>query len=280
MLDTSFPSWQGKTPVSLQIAPGLRAMNPRNRRTTSTWPTWAVGAAGAAVALAALFLPVAWVASPTPPDARTAFSSHASPDTDRGRFSIPIDAYKQLVQSWWGVAETLPARAARRVLMERRTEILAPRIARDYRIAPQAARWVVETAHLAADRSSVDPVLLLAVVAIESRFNPYAGSGSGALGLTQTLPSAHPEKVESLPNREHDILDPGHNLDLGATILREYLVRAGGDRMQALQRYHGSLGDPSQGYARSVLKIYHRLSSDLPAWPLPQPASPAFLAAR
>lgn len=151
--------------------------------------------------------------------------------------------------------------AATGSLSEAQRKILAERISRLYSIAPEAAAWIVVEAQNAADETEVDPVLLLAVVGVESRFNPYAGSDAGAMGFTQALPRAHPEAVAQIEADGGSILDPRANLRLGADVLKLYLTLQHGDRRRALQQYNGALGDETYGYASTVLRVYDRLKA-------------------
>lgn len=147
-----------------------------------------------------------------------------------------------------------------------RTE-LARRIANDYNLAPQAAQFLVKESQQAAEQQQVDPVLLLAIVGAESRFNPYVISSGGAIGLTQTMPSAHPDQIKVVNEKGSTLVDPSSNLNVGAAILSEYLQRARGNKVAALQQYNGASNDKTAKYARKVLHIYDRLHAQLPALP-------------
>ena len=92
----------------------------------------------------------------------------------------------------------------------------------------------------------IDPYLLLAVISIESAFNPLAESPVGAVGLMQIMPKVHSAKIRSFGGQP---LDPWVNLQVGASILREYIDRFGSE-MEALKAYVGSLGQPTDYPAR------------------------------
>lgn len=141
-------------------------------------------------------------------------------------------------------------------------EKLAARIASHYRIEPRFAQQVVGMAHEAADKQGVDPVLLLALVGVESSFNPKAVSHANARGLTQVIAKWHPEKVQPLTAQGKSIMEPEANIHLGAQILAEYQRKFKGDRILALQQYNGSLKDRSRKYSRKVINMYEFLSED------------------
>jgi len=170
--------------------------------------------------------------------------------------SIPIAAAPQS-----GGGEIAPASrptmdiAARH---EREIEALSANVARRYRVATEASRGLVALAYRAGARSGLDPLLILAVIAVESRFNPIAQSDGGALGLMQVIPHYHKDKMDSADS----VLDPETNIQLGARVLKDY-IRRGGTEVAGLQLYNGSSGDPDNGYAQRVLAEKQRLRETL-----------------
>jgi len=130
-------------------------------------------------------------------------------------------------------------------------------IARRYRVAEEATAGFVSTAYRAGGELSVDPLLILAVMAIESRYNPVAESAMGAKGLMQIIPKYHPEKLLE-HGGEQALLDPDVNIQVGARILREYMRRLG-ETESALQMYAGALDEPTSQYAGKVLAEKARL---------------------
>jgi soluble lytic murein transglycosylase-like protein len=130
-------------------------------------------------------------------------------------------------------------------------DALGADVSRRFRIAGDAAYELVGAARLAGQSYGIDPLLVLAVIAVESRFNPIAESDYGARGLMQIVPRFHPEKVPG-PYGERALLDPWTNIHVGTRILREYLDGAG-SLEAALQRYGGAAEDPDRAYARKVL---------------------------
>lgn len=142
-------------------------------------------------------------------------------------------------------------------VLERERQAVTEYIARRYRIAPEAASLYVGTAYYAGALHAVDPLLVLAVMAIESRYNPVAESLVGAKGLMQVIPKFHLEKL-SQHGGEQALLDPEVNILVGTQILREYQRRLG-DLEPALQMYAGALDDTSSQYSAKVLAERSRL---------------------
>lgn len=136
-------------------------------------------------------------------------------------------------------------------------------IAKRYRIAREAANIIVAEAVRAGEEHKIDPYLLLALIARESSFNPFAESSVGALGLTQNLPEAHPEKISTLSDQGGHILDVSDNIRLGAQVLREYLARFNGNETLALQQYNGALADPSRSYSKAILRLRAQMLSSI-----------------
>jgi len=96
----------------------------------------------------------------------------------------------------------------------------------------------------AAKRDTISPLLLLAVIAVESNFDRFAVSVVGARGLMQVLPSQHRDLVQLTA----DLTDAGTNVSIGSAILHDYIVASDGDVRDALVRYSGG----ARGYARRV----------------------------
>lgn len=134
-------------------------------------------------------------------------------------------------------------------------------IAKRYRVAQDATAGFVATAYRVGGEWKVDPLLLLAVMAIESRYNPVAESNMGAKGLMQVIPKFHAEKLVE-HGGESALLDPHVNIQVGAQILREYMRRFG-ETETALQMYAGAFDEPSSSYAFKVLAERARLEQML-----------------
>lgn len=134
------------------------------------------------------------------------------------------------------------------------TEMLSKR----YRVAQEAVGGFVAAAYRAGKDTAVDPLLILAVISIESRFNPVAESTMGAKGLMQIIPRFHKEKLIGHGGDEA-LLDPEVNIRVGAQVLREYMRRFGGTET-ALQAYAGAFEEPTAQYSRLVLSERTRIA--------------------
>jgi soluble lytic murein transglycosylase-like protein len=132
-------------------------------------------------------------------------------------------------------------------------------IAKRYRVSDQAVASYVSLAYQAGMQHSVDPLLILAVMAIESRYNPVAESNMGARGLMQVIPKYHLEKLLD-HGGEPALLEPAVNIAVGAQILREYQRRFR-DTETALQMYAGALDDATTQYASKVFAEKARLDA-------------------
>ncbi|MGA8048690.1 MAG: transglycosylase SLT domain-containing protein [Burkholderiales bacterium] len=141
--------------------------------------------------------------------------------------------------------------------VEREQRAVADFIAKRYRVADQAVAGFVSTAYRAGRRFAVDPLLILAVMAVESRYNPVAESNVGAMGLMQVLPKFHLDKLSQHGGKDA-LLDPEVNIQVGTQILREYLKRFG-ETETALQVYAGAIDEPTSQYASKVLAERSRL---------------------
>ena len=113
-------------------------------------------------------------------------------------------------------------------------------ISKRYRVANDATNMLVSAAYLTAKEINLDPLLILAVMAIESRFNPFAESPVGAQGLMQVMSKVHHDKFAELGGTQA-ALNPVANIRVGSLILKEYVAR-GGSVEAGLKRYVGAAG--------------------------------------
>lgn len=129
---------------------------------------------------------------------------------------------------------------------------IANYLSKKYQVSSEATQLIVSAAYMTGHDTGVDPTLILAVMAIESRFNPFAESGMGAQGLMQVIPKYHLDKFEELGGKEQ-VLNPVSNIKVGALILKDYIVRFGGVE-PALKAYSGAaIAEDDAGYAAKVL---------------------------
>jgi soluble lytic murein transglycosylase-like protein len=152
-----------------------------------------------------------------------------------------------------------PLQGAAESPLEQEQRAVTEYIAKRYRVSDQAVASYVSLAYQAGAQQSVDPLLILAVMAIESRYNPVAESNMGARGLMQVIPKYHLEKLLD-HGGEPALLEPAVNIAVGAQILREYQRRFR-DTETALQMYGGALDDAATQYASKVLAEKARLDA-------------------
>ena len=131
-------------------------------------------------------------------------------------------------------------------------------IAKRYRIALQPVSRLVLEAWSIGPRAGLEPTLILAVVAVESAFNPFAQGNGGAKGLMQVVAHAHYDKFEPLGGLRA-AFDPVSNLRVGAQVLRESISQAGSVE-GGLLAYVGAYSATGQpGYPQRVLGEQNQL---------------------
>ena len=125
-------------------------------------------------------------------------------------------------------------------------------LSRRYKVAPEPISRLVQEAWQVGARAGLDPTLILAIMAIESSFNPFAQSPVGAQGLMQVMTKVHDDKYVAFGGR-HAAFDPVTNLRVGVQVLKECIARAGS--LEAGLRFYvgaANLVDDG-GYAGKVL---------------------------
>lgn len=149
----------------------------------------------------------------------------------------------------------------RHALSQNQQDALIKYLSRKYLVANQAAQMFVETAYVVGDELKVDPLLLLAIIATESRFNPYAGGQvGGPTGLMQIMMSVHRDKFTKLGRGETMVFNPVANIRVGAFILA-YCIRTRGSVAGGLLCYCGASGPNADGgYTEKVLSERRRLA--------------------
>jgi hypothetical protein len=156
--------------------------------------------------------------------------------------------------SWREPAQAAAARseaeAASKPTAEQRN--IARFVASKYRLTVGEVQRFVEHAYQAAREFRLDPFLVLAVVSVESSFNPNARSPKGAQGLMQVLTRVHTDKFAPFGGPTA-AFDPMANLIVGSRILKEYIVREGSVQA-ALKSYVGAATlAHDYGYGNKVL---------------------------
>ena len=152
-------------------------------------------------------------------------------------------------------------------------------LAKRYRVAGDATNMLVSTAYTTAKEVKIDPLLILAVMAIESGLNPFAESPVGAQGLMQVMSKIHHAKFQKMGGIQ-TALNPVANIRVGAQILKEYVNR-GGSVEAGLKTYVGAAAfETDQGYGSKVLAEYKRLKlvADGKSVPTFTPSTPSIAA--
>lgn len=132
-------------------------------------------------------------------------------------------------------------------------------LAHKYHLSPNAIGLLVDESATVGREFNLDPTLILAVMAIESGFNPFAESGVGAQGLMQVMAKVHEDKFDELGGTGA-VLDPATNIRIGAAILKD-CIRRGGSIKDGLRLYVGATGDDDGGYGSRVLQEQDRIEA-------------------
>ncbi|MBT2325621.1 lytic transglycosylase domain-containing protein [Variovorax paradoxus] len=131
-------------------------------------------------------------------------------------------------------------------------------LSKKYRVAVEPLSVLVAEAFDLGKRTKLDPSLILAIMAVESSFNPFAQSQVGAQGLMQVMTRVHGEKYESAGGTL-TAFDPVTNMRVGVKVLQECIARAG-SLEGGLKFYVGAANLPDDGgYAGKVLAEHARL---------------------
>lgn len=154
-----------------------------------------------------------------------------------------------------GLAE--PAAVARATASDpreltRQQASVAKWLSRRYRVAPEPVSRLVKEAWHVGERAGLEPTLILAIMAVESSFNPFAQSTVGAQGLMQVMTQVHDDKYQPFGGN-FAAFDPVTNLRVGVQVLKECIARAGS--LQAGLRYYVGAANFADdgGYATKVL---------------------------
>jgi Transglycosylase SLT domain len=136
--------------------------------------------------------------------------------------------------------------------LNRQQAAVASWIARRYKVAPEPVSRLVQEAWQLGQKVQLEPTLILAIMAVESRFNPFAQSHVGAQGLMQVMTQLHDDKYVAFGG-QHAAFDPLTNLRVGVQVLKDCIARAG-SLEGGLRFYVGAANLPDDGgYAAKVL---------------------------
>ena len=146
--------------------------------------------------------------------------------------------------------------------------LLAFWLARKYGVAPEPLGVLVSHAFEIGAKAKLEPTLILAIMAIESGFNPFAQSPVGAQGLMQVMTKVHTDKYENFGGKLA-AFDPVTNLRVGVKVLQECIARAGSIE-GGLKYYVGAANMPDDGgYTAKVMAEYSRLQVVIGGKPVP-----------
>lgn len=162
-----------------------------------------------------------------------------------------------------GVLSAPPAEAVQPVALKDEPRLLPSmraalnHVSRRYKVSNEALLPIFQTAQHSARELGLDPLLIIAVIGVESSFNPFSQSVVGAQGLMQVMPRFHADKLPDDAG-ELPFFDPVTNVQVGARVLKESIARNGG-LIPGLQQFGGAINDPEQRYSGKVLAEKARL---------------------
>ena len=133
-------------------------------------------------------------------------------------------------------------------------------LSKKYNVAHDPMRALVAEVYSSGKRAKLDPTLILAVMAIESRFNPYAQSSAGAQGLMQVMTKVHIAQYDDFGGKLA-AFHPVTNMNVGVKVLKDCITRAGSVE-GGLKHYVGAANMTHDGgYGAKVMAEYRRIQS-------------------
>lgn len=125
-----------------------------------------------------------------------------------------------------------------------------------------------------AARHGFDPLLVAALVYVESRYDPYAVSAQGARGLMQVMPDTGSWVAQRMgmgPLDPDDLFIPEVNVRIGVWYLAELRRTFNGDQVLMLSAYNAGAGNVQEWVRRHPDVAYGRsLDERLSAIPFPE----------
>ncbi len=129
-------------------------------------------------------------------------------------------------------------------------------LSRKYKVSPQPLGTLVSEAWQLGQLSQLPPTLILAVMAVESGFNPFAKGTQGAMGLMQIEPSAHEDTLNQFGGKLA-AFDPLTNLRIGARLLQASIQEAGSVE-EGLRQYGRASGQANDAAYIDRVMAEHR----------------------
>ncbi|WP_415035762.1 transglycosylase SLT domain-containing protein [Azonexus sp.] len=177
----------------------------------------------------------------------------ATAQADETGAGTPMGAHTDVLDT----ADSAAADEGQRLLPSMRQALAS--VAKRYRVSNEVLVPIFLAAQDSGRELGLDPLLIIAVIGVESGFNPFSQSVVGAQGLMQVMPRFHsdklPEDAGALP-----FFDPITNVQIGARILRESIARNGG-LVPGLQQFGGAINDVEQRYSSKVMLERQRLEA-------------------
>lgn len=162
-------------------------------------------------------------------------SSAASPSTFRSQQNRLV--FWSTTEHHWKTVPHANVRAARSAAAEVDQYLDKPQSEQNSPLRHGFTQKEIDAAiNKAADRHSVDPNLVRALVKVESNFNPNAVSRKGAMGLMQLMPQTARQMKLTNP------FNPEENVDAGVRHLKDLLDSYGGDVRLSLAAYNAGAG--------------------------------------
>lgn len=117
-------------------------------------------------------------------------------------------------------------------------------LSRRYRVSPEPLAALVKEAWALGERTQIPATLLLAIMAVESKFNPFTSGTQGAMGLMQIDPDAHVSELAPFGGRLA-VFDPLTNLRMGTRLLQDLMLQSETIE-EALRQYAAASGQTDE----------------------------------